>query len=83
MIEILNTIGWLIVLFLIGAGFYCGLAYCLAFGILLFDGKFLRFAEWSVDNKWCYPTYYLSVLAVGIITAVIGTPNDNENLTEG
>ena len=80
MFEILNTIGMLIILTLLGLGFYCAIAYCLAFGILLFNGKFLKFAEWSVNNKWCFPTYYICVLSIGIIVAVIGKP-DNENLS--
>jgi len=80
MINILNTIGGLIILFIIGAGIYCGIAYCLAFAIMLFNGKFLKFVEWNVNNKWCFPTYYICVLSIGIIVAVIGKP-DNENLT--
>jgi hypothetical protein len=81
MFEILNTIGMLIILALLGLGFYCGVAYCFAFGILLFDGKFLKFAEWSVNNKWCFPTYYLSVLAIGIIASVLQV-DDKGNLSK-
>ena len=78
---ILEIIARFVVLFIIGAGFYCALAYFLAFSILLFDGKFLKFVEWNVHNKWCFPTYYMSILSIGIIVHIIGY-DESENITK-
>jgi hypothetical protein len=69
MIDIVNLICQVVVGVILVFGFYSFLAYILAFSILIFgtEGRLFKFLEWSVNNQWCFPLYYLCAVALGII----------------
>jgi len=65
----INTIGWLIICFVMGAGLYCSISFVISFLMLgLGENSIVwRLCEWSIDNKWCFPLYYLFLIALGYI----------------
>ena len=64
-----DIIGWMIIYFIFGFGTFAFISWIFCFLMLgLDENSFIwKLCEWSIDNRWCFPLYYMFLIALGFI----------------